>query len=581
MRFAEASVTRLAQGDFKSAAWNARQALQAAPDDPTLYALAGVILLNTGDSRGAKTAFENAVACDGRDSLALYGLGLAQLGCGDRSAALDSFQRSERSDGDRTYLLLARRYAQWLGGAQVDVEGAGLPEALRPAQAALQGMAAARQGDRSRVVSELEASVSALPGDAVVQPGGLLMTFDTGQPLASGAPLLPAGGGLSGPLPRSRVLSGDIPILPEDVSPGVAYVSYELDGQMLGLVNVSPFQFNWDSRRSPNGWHTLCVIRYNREGQELGRATRRLRIVNAGAGALGANGERQTLLRAALWQALTLRPDRCACAYALGVAYRAQGELATAGKWFTRAAALEPDYRDARRQLVACSALTEGGDAIWGGVPTEKVVALTFDDGPAPGLTEPLLDILAENQATATFFVIGRHVMEYPDLTRKIVAANMEIANHSYTHRNLTKLSPEEVAQEVMRTQAAVQTVTGRTPRFLRPPGGNWNDEVARIVRRWGLTPCFWLVDVYNSEVISAQQVANAVLGQVRPGSIILMHNGKMSTLQALPTILRELRRRGYAFVTVETLEKRLNAARLAAQNTPRFNASGVPRRAE
>src|SRR4029079_14857919 len=99
------------------------------------------------------------------------------------------------------------------------------------------------------------------------------------------------------------------------------------------------------------------------------------------------------------------------------------------------------------------------------------------------------------------------------------------------------RLSQDQIARELMQTQAAIQAATGKTPRFVRPPGGNWNDKVADVSRQWGLTPCMWTVDVYGSEVVGAQQVADAVLAQVRPGSIILMHNGKMSTLQALPTI--------------------------------------------
>ncbi len=86
------------------------------------------------------------------------------------------------------------------------------------------------------------------------------------------------------------------------------------------------------------------------------------------------------------------------------------------------------------------------------------------------------------------------------------------------------------------------------------------------MARSWGLTPCMWTVDVYGSEVIGAQQVADAVLAQVRPGSIILMHNGKVSTLQALPTIIRALRSRGYSFATIDTLQRRLGSAKAAAR---------------
>jgi peptidoglycan/xylan/chitin deacetylase (PgdA/CDA1 family) len=116
----------------------------------------------------------------------------------------------------------------------------------------------------------------------------------------------------------------------------------------------------------------------------------------------------------------------------------------------------------------------------------------------------------------------------------------------------------------MLETQAAIMSVTGKMPRFMRPPGGNWNPAVAQVVREWGLTPCMWTVDVYGSEVLGAQQVANAVLREVQPGSIILMHNGKESTLQALPTILRELKARGYTFATVDALARRRSAAQQA-----------------
>lgn len=582
MAQAEAAIVQMAQGDFAGAAHHARLALQTAGDDPTIYALAGSILLNTDDDAGALTAFENAVASSPNDSLALYGRGLAQLARGDRAAALDSFQRSERNGGNQVYLLIARRYAQWLGGAQVAMSGAGLPEALSSAQHALQGVAAARRGDPQQETVELQAALKALPGSPVVQPGGLLMSFEAARPLDTGADRLPAPNGLDlPPVAKEPALSGEVVLVPDGVTSSVAYVAYDVDGKSFNLVNVPPYRYNWDSRRAPNGWHTVTVELFDSAGKEIARTTRRLRTRNREADVMAAvPPERLAQLRVALWQALTLRPDRGACAYLLGTAYRALGATAPARMWLARAAAIRPGYRDTRRQLAACG-LSEGGPALWGGLPTEKVIALTFDDGPKPGVTEPLLAILRQERVPATFFVIGRHVLEYPDLTRQIVTAGMEIANHSFTHRNLTKLSADEAEREIMQTQAAVQTVTGKIPHFLRPPGGNWNDAVAAATRRWGLTPCFWTVDVYGSEVIGAQQVADAVLRQVQPGSIILMHNGKMSTMQALPTIIRELRKRGYSFATVETLAHRLNVSKEAQRNAARLAAAANSQRSE
>ena len=570
LTLAESALAKIAKADYAGAAQQINRALKTSPEDVNLHILAGALLLHTGDGAHARIAFQNALSCDPEDALARYGLGLTHLSNSDRGSALSEFARAERNGGDKSYLLLARRYAQWLGGAQVAIGGAALPDTLSGAEHALDGMSAMQGGDARRASEEMEQAQAALPGDPIVEPGGVLMTFEASHPLTVGANPLPnelIAGGLAAPLPAQKGLSGVVEVAPEDAGASVAYVSYELDGRSLGLVNTRPFALNFDTRAVANGWHTLSILLYDNQAVEMRRITRRIRAFNPQNG-ISAASERILRLRGGLWQTLALRPDRFACAYTLGLAQHKMGNVGAARHWFARACAVRPDSSDARRNMIACGGLAIGGEAMWGGLPDEKVVALTFDDGPKPGITEPLLELLTRMQVPATFFVIGRHVMEYPDLTRQIDASGMEIANHSYTHRNLTKLPPDEVAREVMQTQTAVQAVTGKTPRYLRPPGGNWNGSVANVVRAWGVTPCMWTVDVYGSEVIGAQQVADAVLAQVKPGSVILMHNGKLSTLQALPTVIKELKRRGYAFATVDALARRLAASRELARRT-------------
>jgi peptidoglycan/xylan/chitin deacetylase (PgdA/CDA1 family) len=251
---------------------------------------------------------------------------------------------------------------------------------------------------------------------------------------------------------------------------------------------------------------------------------------------------------------MKIQPDRAACAYLAASANEHLGRKSAAREWYLRCAAINPAYLDVRSRLAAVGGIGAGGPAVFSGAGTEKLVALTFDDGPKQGVTEPLLEMLASEHVPATFFVIGRHMREFPDLAKAIASAGMEIANHSYTHRSLTALSPIDAEREILQTQAAVLATTGKLPKYMRPPGGNWNGKTAALVKNWGLTPCMWTADVFDSEIIGAQKVAEAVLKQVRPGSIVLMHNGKVSTLQALPSILRGLRARGYRFVTVETL---------------------------
>ncbi len=570
---AEAALSQMQTEAWGEAALQTRKAIQQTPDDATFNVLSAAILLHTGNTNGALPFLQNAVTAAPDDSLALYALGLARLARNERTAALELFDRSERSGGDKTALLIARRYAEWIRGATVAVGGAGLPADLVPAQNALQAITSLRQGDRIQARVQMQAALAALPGDPIVQNSGLLMSFDPAHPLTSGAAALPAGSRLT--VPKESASRGNVVLAPEEASASVAYVSYAIDGQAQGLVSTRPFSYTWDTRRAKNGWHELTVTFFDRDAREMNHTIRRLRVFNIGSEPTAGNEQRERL-RAGLWQSLLLRPARREAAYLLGALARTSGDINSARNWFARTAAIDPNFRDVRAQLAACGGVGQPKPAVFGGLPTERVIALTFDDGPKPGLTEPLLEMLTNARVPATFFVIGRHVMEYPELTKRISDAGMELANHSYTHRNLTTLSADEVAREMLETQAAILTVTGKMPKYMRPPGGNWNNAVAQTVRQWGLTPCMWTVDVYGSEVLGAQQVANAVLNEVRPGSIILMHNGKASTLQALPTILRELKARGYAFATVETLARRRSAAQEAAAS-----AAPLPHRGE
>ncbi len=550
----------LDKGHFHNSLGHIKLALQSSPDSATLHILAGSLLLNTGDAKSAKRAFENALLCDYSDALAHYGLGLAQLAAGHRIPALVSLTNSEKNGGDAAYILIARRYTQWLDGAQISIGGAGLPVSFACAQNALNAMSAFRLNKLKETSVLLKRVDEDLPGESLGQTSGLLITFDQSRSIISAAAPMLQSSVLSEKIVSRSGLNGDIVFSPDNVVKGTSYATYEMEGQTLSLTNSPPFQVVWDSRQMSNGLHNLTVVLYSQSGVELSRASRRIRIFNPGGRSLNCTQEELEQLRSNIWETLSLKPDRGAIAYIRGLVCRSLGDKPEAATCFAEACALHPDFVDSRSKLASAGGLNSGEEALWGGLNTENVVALTFDDGPKPGLTEPLLQILTDQKIPATFFVIGRHVTEYPELTKKISDAGIEIANHSYTHPNLTKLSLSEAAAELMRTQTAIARVTGKFPRYMRPPGGNWNKSLASLVKYWGLTACMWSVDAYGAEVVSAQQVADTVLSQVHPGSIILMHNGKMSTIQALPTVISELKRRGYKFATVSELERRVKA---------------------
>ena len=188
-----------------------------------------------------------------------------------------------------------------------------------------------------------------------------------------------------------------------------------------------------------------------------------------------------------------------------------------------------------------------------------RVVALSFDDGPDPRWTPAMLAVLARYGAHATFFVVGRHVIEYPELVREELAAGDELGNHTFTHIRLDRLSRDMARSEVQEGASAIKVVGGRVPALFRPPLGKTTGTVARIVGAEHERLILWSAAVEHYVDHHSTRVAvRALLARVHPGSIILAHDGgppdRGRTLTALPAILAGLRARGYRVVTVSTL---------------------------
>lgn len=186
--------------------------------------------------------------------------------------------------------------------------------------------------------------------------------------------------------------------------------------------------------------------------------------------------------------------------------------------------------------------------------PPRKVVALTFDDGPHPLFTELLLDVLRTYKARATFFVVGQRVQQFPEVCRLIVRAGSELANHTETHPNLLKIPPEEIGKELDGGVEAIREVTGKTVKYFRPPGGDYDREVIEIAKKHGYPMVLWTINTADYTGRPATEIERIVTHRARSGSIVLMHNGMIETARALPAILEDLRAKGYEFVTISEL---------------------------
>jgi peptidoglycan/xylan/chitin deacetylase (PgdA/CDA1 family) len=183
-----------------------------------------------------------------------------------------------------------------------------------------------------------------------------------------------------------------------------------------------------------------------------------------------------------------------------------------------------------------------------------KCVALTFDDGPGP-FDERLLQILKDNDAKATFFLIGNKVAANPAGAKRIADAGMEIGNHTWEHPNMTTIPPEDVAGQFSRANDAITAATGRTPSLYRPAGGLSNPMVRQAAGQFGLAEILWDVipfDWANDSNTAATRYM--LMTYIKPGSVVLFHNTYSSTVDLLYQFIPVLKANGYRLVTVSEL---------------------------
>ena len=178
--------------------------------------------------------------------------------------------------------------------------------------------------------------------------------------------------------------------------------------------------------------------------------------------------------------------------------------------------------------------------------PDTPMIALTFDDG--PGLnTNELLTILKDNDAKATFFVLGNNVVKYPETIKRMEQLGFEIGNHTYHHVNLIKYPPEVISQQVEGTNGVLIDILGHGASLVRPPYGEVNDTVKAAL---AYPFAFWSVDTEDWKLKDPVAIAEYILATVKDGDVVLLHDIHNFTLEAMRIAIPELKARGYELVT-------------------------------
>ena len=189
---------------------------------------------------------------------------------------------------------------------------------------------------------------------------------------------------------------------------------------------------------------------------------------------------------------------------------------------------------------------------------TQKVVALTFDDGSDGTNIPTILNILSNYNVKATFFLTGKAVLNHPSRIKSIVAKGHAIGNHSYSHPYFTKISTTSMKSQLTKTETLIKNLTGKSTKpYFRPPYGAYNTLVLQTVGSIGYTKTIkWNIDTIDWDGRSAYRIYSKVLNNIVPGSIVLMHAGAGAkyTPAALPTMIKGLKAKGYRFVTIPQL---------------------------
>lgn len=208
----------------------------------------------------------------------------------------------------------------------------------------------------------------------------------------------------------------------------------------------------------------------------------------------------------------------------------------------------------ASQGIIVATSATEKKMPIYCVQTAEKKVALTFDAAWGDSDTDTLLSILQKYNAKATVFVVGDWVTKYPESVKKFYDAGHEIGNHSDTHPKMSSISRSKIIEELQSCNQKIEKVTGAAPTLMRPPSGDYNNNVITTTQELGMFPIQWDVDSLDWKKLGKDEMVSRVLSRTKEGSILLFHNDVPNTPGAVEEVLKQLTAKGYSFVTVSDL---------------------------
>ena len=591
-------MTLLRNGDIDAA----RTTLSAIGDgeapDATLLAARGMTEAFAGNSAAAEVLFRHALEQDPRSVAALWGLSLNLLQrkrVFEASALIDRAAVAAPTDA-RVKTLQAYAYLLLGRTADAAVTAKIALDAGQPTPFLLATLAQIHRNlgytkkavEFGRLAAKTYYGMDFLATERRVQLPLTLIIADAPQALDPASPARPA----PQPAAQRTDLAIEIPrivdvpttrekpvqiVAPRDGAVvrgpqrvrvtthgghAVSFVVLQVDHVTRGLLTGLPYQFAWDADAVTPGRHQLVARAYDDHGLVIGDDTVTVEAPSGQAPVTPEPSERVLELQRRMVALDMPLPAPLSLFTQLGWWNKEAGDAEQAQIALEKAAAIDPSTEGVLSALNGLYLdngmhfLTPSGDLTRGPAGKDKRVALTFDDGPTPLYTPTILNELKRYNAHATFFLVGKMAEKYPEQVLQILAQGHELGNHSYTHRDMTKLTGQEVIAEVLRTRTALKEIAGQQTYLFRPPGGDIDPAVTKQLHMLDYNIVFWDVNAgeFRKAPTPAAQAAQ-IIQHVQSGSILLLHNGLVDgTLNFLPMLLDGLAKRGYSFVTVSEL---------------------------
>ncbi len=338
----------------------------------------------------------------------------------------------------------------------------------------------------------------------------------------------------------------------------IDYIALLLDNRFVGVSNTKPYRVYIDTRLCDEGLKELRCEAYGPDGGIVAQASLLITVVNGSRTLMAQELAARAELDLFLQQCLLLRADPLLRSQLCGRALQMAGRMQEALDAYEYGFSYNPQLPGLRADLLLAyyqlGLLKSRPQEIHRLSGSGKRVALTFDDGPHPVLTPVILDLLDRYNAKATFTLVGKQAETYPELVRMIAQRGHELGNHSYSHRNLTRLSQLEVERELVMTRQVIRRACGKFVTLFRPPGGHYNHSVRQAAQVTGFTTVFWNENIGSYKGRPPDDICRLMLSKIGQSNIILLHNGYDETPHVLPLLLPELQQRGYRMDTVSAL---------------------------